>query len=81
MTATFFCLFFSLFFPKGLKGTLTRDFRPLFFHQTTSPGSLIHRIREDNRQSWLHTVHSGVIDIAVPQTSRILRHTVFLKEI
>jgi hypothetical protein len=40
------------------KGTLTWDFRP------TSPGSLIHRlkhfriwlrIREDNRQSWLHS--------------------------
>jgi hypothetical protein len=56
---------------KFLKGTLTRDFRPVFFHQTTSSGSLIHRlkpfriwllIREDNRQSWLH---SGVIETAV----------------
>jgi hypothetical protein len=31
---------------KLLKGTLTRDFWPLFFfHQTTSPGSLIHRLK------------------------------------
>jgi hypothetical protein len=43
-----------------VKGTLTRDFRPLFFHQTTSPGPLIQRLNpfriwlricEDNRQS------------------------------
>jgi hypothetical protein len=49
---------------KTIKGTLTR-------HKTTSPGTLIHRlkpfriwlrIRADNRQSWLH---SGVIDTVV----------------
>jgi hypothetical protein len=56
-------LFFSLT-NQSLGGTLTRDFRALcFFHQTTSPGPLIHglkpfriwfRIREDNQKNWLH---------------------------
>jgi hypothetical protein len=52
-------------------GTLTRDFRSLVFSSTTSPVPLIHglkpfriwlRIREGNRQGWLH---SGVNDTAM----------------
>jgi hypothetical protein len=30
---------------RMIKGILTRDFRLLFFHQTTYPGSLIHRLK------------------------------------
>jgi hypothetical protein len=66
----------QLFDPTShFKGTLTRDFRPVFVHQTTSHGSLIHRlklfriwlrIREDNRKSLLL---SGVIDTAVTCTA------------
>jgi len=30
--------------PLKLKGTVTREIRPLFFHQTTPPGPLIKKI-------------------------------------
>jgi hypothetical protein len=62
-----------------VKGTLTRDFRPLLiFHQTTPPRPLIHglkpfwiwfRICGVNRQSWLH---SSVMDTAVTCTAESL---------
>jgi hypothetical protein len=56
------------------KGTLTRDFRPLFFSSNRGPRPLIHglkpfwtwlRICGVNRQIYLH---SGVIDTAVQPT-------------
>jgi hypothetical protein len=72
-----------------LKGTLTWDFCPVIFHQTTFPGSLIRRLKpfqiwlwicEDNQQRWMH---SGVIDTDGQPTfvwisSRIIWHTVFI---
>jgi hypothetical protein len=72
-----------------LKGPWHKIFNVCFFHQTTFPGSLIHRlkpfwiwlrIREDN---WLSRLHSSVIDTVVKPTycrifSQIIWHTVFI---
>jgi hypothetical protein len=75
-----------------LKGPWHEVFDLCFFDQTTSPGSLIHRLKpfriwlrihEDNQQSWFH---SGVNDTAVQPTfkkisSRVIWHMLFYKEI
>jgi hypothetical protein len=68
-----YLLVFAIWVP--FKGTLTRDFRTLFFHQTTSPDAQVKAISNmaSNSRRW-SACHSGVND-TWPRWSCLMKKT------